>query len=98
MARRLSAQRPPSARLVAKNLGADLQTPSRVGPRTFCASTQTPPNAPSSEEFPLKSKKCENPIGHLRLAGGRCERPEPSGQPGPCQGSRRNSSQEAPYF
>jgi hypothetical protein len=50
-------QAPPSARLVAKNLGTDLQTPSRVGPRTFYASTQTPPNALCSGEFRVQPQE-----------------------------------------
>src|SRR5215472_6232264 len=52
-----SARMASSELLVADNLGTDLQTPSRVGPRTFCASTQTPPKALGSEEFRLNGKK-----------------------------------------
>ena len=51
---------PASELLVAQNLGTDLQTPSRVGPRTFCASTQTPPNGLGSEELRLNRKKAES--------------------------------------
>jgi hypothetical protein len=73
-----SAQTPPSARLVAKNLGTDLQTPSRVGPRTFYASTQTPPNAPGSAEFRLKSKKMRKTRRLAAFGRGRFEPPDPS--------------------
>src|ERR1700740_615239 len=100
MARRLSAQRPPSARLVAENLGTDLQTPPRGGPRTFYASTQTPPNAPSSEEFRLKSKKVRKArwLGAFGRGRGRCKPPDPSGQPGHTRAADGAVHKKGPIF
>jgi hypothetical protein len=58
-----SAHVPPSARLVAKNLGTDVQTPSRVGPRTFYACTQTQSNALGSEELRAQAQKIRKSVG-----------------------------------